>query len=458
MMKFSFLSNEETNQRKPNHTAKEAMRYDDLLVPKRCAVFYLKGLGEDQDNRRIYAKRSILLFSEQNPVRLQVIELVNNSFFDSFILIAIFFNSIAMGLGDYGHIYDDPDSNRYMELRTAGSWRNKVLTITNNVCTFIFAAECLLKIIAMGLVGTEHTYLRDGWNALDFIVVVSGILESSFESVPNMSALRAFRALRPLRSVNRIGGVSKIARSMVSAVPRLINVIGILVFVLTIFSILGLQLYSGKLHMRCRLTPFPVAIDWTSGDDPNEFACLEGRADANFNMNEDNPTWTKQSSPWNTARKCWWPIDDENTRVCTFPRQSGYKCPRVLDDDGIYLVQTYCGSNFDARGNIRFQGMVMNEQRLTKEKMKWHPVYNEDRNWGCSYSSLISQLLLKSQLTCLLHSKTDTLFDNFGDSFLSIFQSITLEGWTPIMYMCQDAMGSTIGGIFFSLLVSIVLE
>ena len=161
-----------------------------------------------------------MLFSHRNPIRLRIIDLVNHPYFDAFILLAICVNSIAMGLGDYGHINEDPSSTNYMHLDTQGSWRNTILSHTNFVCTHIFAAECVLKIIAMGFVGCPHTYLRDGWNCLDFIVVVSGMLESAFDSVPNMSALRAFRALRPLRSVNRIPGVAKIAKSMVSAVDQ----------------------------------------------------------------------------------------------------------------------------------------------------------------------------------------------------------------------------------------------
>ena len=339
-----------------------------------------------------------MLFSHRNPIRLRIIDLVNH-LFDAFILHAICVNSIN-GLGDYGHINGTPLLLTICTsiLRALGE---TILSHTNFVCTHIFAAECVLKIIAMGFVGCPHTYLRDGWNCLDFIVVVSGMLESAFDSVPNMSALRAFRALRPLRSVNRIPGVAKIAKSMVSAVPRLVNVIGILVFVLAIFSILGLQLYSGRLHTRCRLTPYPVRTDWTLGGDASDFMCLSGGEADNFNLEMDNSKLTKSTSPWRTAQDCWWPLDDDDTRVCAFPGTSGYHCPRVYADDGT-VSQRYCGSNYDALGNIRFKGMTLGGVKFTKDRMLHHPIYIEDRNWGY------------------------TTFDSFGDSFLHL-QSITLE-------------------------------
>lgn len=38
----------------------------------------------------------------------------------------------------------------------------------------IFTVECVLKIIAFGFILHKGSYLRSGWNILDFIVVVSG--------------------------------------------------------------------------------------------------------------------------------------------------------------------------------------------------------------------------------------------------------------------------------------------
>ena len=48
-----------------------------------------------------------------------------------------------------------------------------------------------MKIFAMGFILSEGCYLRDLWNWLDFIVVITGIL-SIFPNVSNVSALRTF--------------------------------------------------------------------------------------------------------------------------------------------------------------------------------------------------------------------------------------------------------------------------
>ena len=45
-------------------------------------------------------------------------------------------------------------------------------------------------------------------------------------------------------------------------------------------------------------------------------------------------------------------------------------------------------------------------------------------------------------------------FDNFARAFLTIFQTITLEGWVDIMYMLSDAYDPVMTGAFFVVLVS----
>jgi len=48
-----------------------------------------------------------------------------------------------------------------------------------------------------------------------------------------------------------------------------------------------------------------------------------------------------------------------------------------------------------------------------------------------------------------------TNFDNIFSALLTIFQCITLEGWTQIMYMIQDAYSYYFAAIYFSLCIII---
>ena len=66
--------------------------------------------------------------------------------------------------------------------------------------------EMILKIIAMGFYGVDHAYLSDGWNRLDFIVVLSSALNYMDLSGGNFTTIRSLRMLRPLRVINAVPG------------------------------------------------------------------------------------------------------------------------------------------------------------------------------------------------------------------------------------------------------------
>ena len=72
-------------------------------------------------------------------------------------------------------------------------------SISNKVFVAIFLLEFILKIIALGFVMKMNSYLRDGWNILDFMVLVNAVLEETAYNRDGFLFLRAFRVLKPLR-------------------------------------------------------------------------------------------------------------------------------------------------------------------------------------------------------------------------------------------------------------------
>lgn len=42
-----------------------------------------------------------------------------------------------------------------------------------------------------------------------------------------------------------------------------------------------------------------------------------------------------------------------------------------------------------------------------------------------------------------------TSFDNIGYSMLTVFQCITMEGWTTMMYYTNDSMGNRFNWVYF---------
>lgn len=124
----------------------------------------------------------------------------------------------------------------------------------------------------MGFVTEENTYLRDGWNILDFLVVITSIL-SLIGSV-NLSAVRTVRVLRPLRSINVIPGLRLLVGSLLDSLPDLGNVVVFLIFIIALFGILGLQIFLGVFENRCRFTPLPLGDLWLA-DPTLPYLCFE---------------------------------------------------------------------------------------------------------------------------------------------------------------------------------------
>uniref|UniRef100_A0A915LMI4 Ion transport domain-containing protein n=1 Tax=Meloidogyne javanica TaxID=6303 RepID=A0A915LMI4_MELJA len=91
--------------------------------------------------------------------------------------------------------------------RKSGGLGGKEKEKTEPIFMAIFCIECVLKVIAFGFVMHKGSYLRSGWNIMDFIVVVTGVLTmmpfspsggDKSEGV-DLRTLRAVRVLRPLK-------------------------------------------------------------------------------------------------------------------------------------------------------------------------------------------------------------------------------------------------------------------
>lgn len=102
----------------------------------------------------------------------------------------------------------------------------------------------VLKISALGFVMNKHAYLRDAWNILDFVIVVSGYIPYIVPGgSTNISALRSFRVLRPLRSISAIEGLRVIVGALITSMPLLRDTLLVVLFFFVIFAIGGVQLF-----------------------------------------------------------------------------------------------------------------------------------------------------------------------------------------------------------------------
>uniref|UniRef100_A0A8C6L9P9 Voltage-dependent L-type calcium channel subunit alpha n=1 Tax=Nothobranchius furzeri TaxID=105023 RepID=A0A8C6L9P9_NOTFU len=198
--------------------------------------------------------RTLFLFSLKNPFRKACTNIVEWKTFEIIILLTIFANCIALAVF---LPMPEEDSNN----------TNSRLESLESIFLIIFTLECFLKIIAYGLVFHEGAYLRNCWNILDFVIVFMGLFTFALDTINNISgvpvekgggfdmkALRAFRVLRPLRLVSGVPSLQVVMNSILKAMLPLLH-IALLVFLLvTIYAIMGLELFKCKMHKTCYYT------------------------------------------------------------------------------------------------------------------------------------------------------------------------------------------------------------
>ena len=222
----------------------------------RGALFQVR---EGPDGALFLTKDAIFCCSLQNKARKSLIWLITWKWFDRFIMSIILVNAVFMGLADYSVVDDsgNPFPTDFRDGRT--SPMNTIIEGLDPTFTGIYCVEMAIKIVALGFFIGPNTYLRDGWNVLDFVAVVTSVA-ALIPGIPNVSSLRTLRVLRPLRSLKMLPGMKVIIDSMLMAIEPLGNVVVLLIAVFVIFGILATQLFMGIQHQRCRLTPYPVLL------------------------------------------------------------------------------------------------------------------------------------------------------------------------------------------------------
>jgi hypothetical protein len=115
----------------------------------------------------------------------------------------------------------------------------------------LYTGEMVLKIIGLGFIMGEGSYLRDWWNVMDFIIVITSLLSvggneeaaagpsDDEDSGFNASSMRAFRVARPLRTISSIKGLKVLMSALISALPMLSDTIIILFGFFLTFAIAG---------------------------------------------------------------------------------------------------------------------------------------------------------------------------------------------------------------------------
>uniref|UniRef100_A0AAQ6AA38 Voltage-dependent calcium channel alpha-1 subunit IQ domain-containing protein n=1 Tax=Amphiprion ocellaris TaxID=80972 RepID=A0AAQ6AA38_AMPOC len=184
--------------------------------------------------------RSLFIFGEDNVVRKYAKKITEwpYPFMSYMILATIIANCIVLALEQHLPGEDKTPMSKRLEK-------------TEPYFIGMFCFEAGIKIIALGFVFHKGSYLRNGWNVMDFIVVLSGILAAAGAHMNisvDLRTLRAVRVLRPLKLVSGIPSLQIVLKSIMKAMVPLLQIGLLLFFAILMFAIIGLEFYSGKLH------------------------------------------------------------------------------------------------------------------------------------------------------------------------------------------------------------------
>ncbi|NXU98718.1 SCN5A protein, partial [Cettia cetti] len=194
-------------------------------------------LNKQKTIYRFTATRALWIFSPFHPIRRRAIKILKSvsSLQHCLNLLAQTLNSLTVPL--------PLNANTALSL-----WLfSPLLRFT---FTGIYTFESLIKILATGFCLNEFTFLRDPWNWLDFTVIVMAYV-GAFSDLGSVSVLRTFRVLRALKTISIVPGLKIIVGALIQSVKKLSDVMILTVFCLSVFALIGLQIFKGNLRQKC---------------------------------------------------------------------------------------------------------------------------------------------------------------------------------------------------------------
>jgi voltage-dependent calcium channel T type alpha-1I len=202
---------------------------------------------------------------------------VGHKYFENFILFLIIVSTILLS-------FQNPLSNPNGEFQ-------QVLDVIDTVMVALFLVECILKIVVLGFIfNGEYSYLRSGWNFIDFLVVAVSLVNLIDLGDGNLDVMRIFRllrVLRPLRLLSRDPDMRIAVESLLKAIPAIFNLMVIVLLMLGLFSILFTTIYKG-LFYTCDFTNIPslfqpdIATEWECLDYGGEWINSQANFDGFF--------------------------------------------------------------------------------------------------------------------------------------------------------------------------------
>ena len=162
-----------TIRKNPKEQDKDTQLIADLIMETQKKKE--KNIERSKDLNEGLCAYSLYFFHKSSFIRRKAIHFVHHQKFRFLIMITVSISCLIM----IGETYVDKYTNSYFDHVT-------VLTIKmlNSVCLIIFFYEMVLKIICFGFFLDQNSYLRKKENILDFLIVLSYVLDLFLYETP----------------------------------------------------------------------------------------------------------------------------------------------------------------------------------------------------------------------------------------------------------------------------------
>ncbi|XP_024544215.1 voltage-dependent L-type calcium channel subunit alpha-1F-like isoform X1 [Selaginella moellendorffii] len=178
---------------------------------------------------------SLLLFGEGNTIRILSRKILGSKPYLWFVIVWMVINTwLVVEMGDDGEPIIVPDF----------IWSLQKINFV------VFLVDCLMKIVAQGLIFAPDAYLSDWYNILDLFILVTDALilvKYNAENETSIPTVGAFTSLRPFRFVVRFTGLRSLLSNLFRTIPAIVSVILFTFSILLIFGTIGLQQFRGLL-------------------------------------------------------------------------------------------------------------------------------------------------------------------------------------------------------------------
>ncbi|XP_069384943.1 sodium channel protein type 4 subunit alpha B-like isoform X2 [Paralichthys olivaceus] len=223
-VEFDMPENEEEKHKDEENKTRRNNTPEDCCCDSCYRCFPFLDIDRSQGSRRVWSNFRRVCFS-----------IAQHKYFDAFIIFIILLSSAALVLEDI-HL----QQRKLVQM---------LLDKADQVFTFIFLLEMLLKWIALGF----RKYFTSVWCWLDFLILAVSLMSLSlgmlgYSELGAGLSLRTLRALRPLRALSRFQGLRLVLNTLVATVPSMCDAMLVCLLVWLMFSIMGVNLFSGKFY------------------------------------------------------------------------------------------------------------------------------------------------------------------------------------------------------------------